>query len=297
MPIIETPSYPTDIYLLELTDPLQGGPGGVDNLPHTQLANRTAWLKAQVEALAETLAALSGDTASLYSPTLTGTPTAPTRDQDAPSAAIATAGFVRAALGNLADHVSITGPTLLNASHLGKCLRTSGSTFSVTLQEASTARAGATIWLINFATRLVINRQGSDTIDDGTGATSLVLAPGDSVMLVSNGSGAWVLLGGSLQLRRAGICAGTFSGNGYVRSPAGHIDQWAYAATGTGSAGSLLVPLPTPFPNAVLSAVACSANGGGTPTAVGIGPSSSINAIDVRFAAGTTGIFLRAVGF
>lgn len=297
MPLSETTTYSPDIYQLELTDPLQGGPGGVDNLPHIQLANRTAWLKQQVDALAETIALLSGGTASLDSPTLTGTPTAPTRAQDAPSAAIATAGFVRNALGNLASHAAITTATPLNATHVGKCLRASGSPFSITLPEADSVRAGSVIWVINFTSRLVINSQGTDTIDDGTSATSIILAAGDSAMLVSNGGTAWTLLGGSLQLRRAGICAGTLVGNGYVRTPAGHIDQWAYAATGSGGAGSILVPLPTPFGSAVLNAVACSANGGGNPTAVGIGPGSTLNAIDVRFAAGTTGVFIRSIGF
>lgn len=35
------------IYQLEETDPVEGGPGGVDNLQSTQLGNRTAWLKAR----------------------------------------------------------------------------------------------------------------------------------------------------------------------------------------------------------------------------------------------------------
>lgn len=249
-----------------------------------------------MDALVDAISLLSGGTASLDSPTLTGTPTAPTRAQDAPSAAIATAGFVRAALGNLADHIAITTATLLTAAHVGKCLRTSGSPFSITLPLANAVRAGSVIWVINFNDRLVINRQGTNTIDDGTATTNLILSSGDSVMLVSNGSAAWSLLGGSLQLRRAGICAGTLVGNGYVRTPAGHIDQWAYAATGTGGAGSILLPLPKPFDSAVFNAVACSANGGGNPTVVGIGQGSTLNAIDVRFAAGTTGVFIRAIG-
>ncbi len=39
------------VYELSTTDPVMGGPGGVDNKPHQQLANRTAWLKQQVDAL------------------------------------------------------------------------------------------------------------------------------------------------------------------------------------------------------------------------------------------------------
>jgi phage-related tail fiber protein len=47
----ETPVWETGIYQLEETDPVQGGPNGIDNQQGKQLANRTAWLKEQVETL------------------------------------------------------------------------------------------------------------------------------------------------------------------------------------------------------------------------------------------------------
>lgn len=37
------------IYLIDINDPVQGGENGVDNLPHKQLANRTKFLKKQVD--------------------------------------------------------------------------------------------------------------------------------------------------------------------------------------------------------------------------------------------------------
>lgn len=40
-----TPTSSWDnVYQFETSDPIQGGPGGVDNLPHKQLLNRTQWL-------------------------------------------------------------------------------------------------------------------------------------------------------------------------------------------------------------------------------------------------------------
>jgi hypothetical protein len=48
--LIETPTFEAGIYQFETTDPLQGGPGGVDNLPHRQLANRTQALKTTQDA-------------------------------------------------------------------------------------------------------------------------------------------------------------------------------------------------------------------------------------------------------
>ena len=40
----ETSTWETGVYQFETTDPIQGGPGGVDNTPHQQLGNRTKWL-------------------------------------------------------------------------------------------------------------------------------------------------------------------------------------------------------------------------------------------------------------
>lgn len=56
--LTETPTYEAGIYRFETTDPVQGGPGGIDNLPTNQLANRTAWLKARVEAILLDIAAI-----------------------------------------------------------------------------------------------------------------------------------------------------------------------------------------------------------------------------------------------
>jgi len=53
----ETVAWPDEIYQIEQTDPVHGGPPdlalaqGFTNVPHKELADRTAWLKAQVEAL------------------------------------------------------------------------------------------------------------------------------------------------------------------------------------------------------------------------------------------------------
>ena len=54
----ENPNWEAEIYQIEQTDPVLGGPPdlpqgkGITNVPAQQLANRTAWLKAQIEALA-----------------------------------------------------------------------------------------------------------------------------------------------------------------------------------------------------------------------------------------------------
>ena len=70
----ETPVWSEGVYQLEAADPVQGGPGGIDNRQAQELANRTAWLKGQVDALAQA----SSNWAPIASPQFTGSPTAPT---------------------------------------------------------------------------------------------------------------------------------------------------------------------------------------------------------------------------
>lgn len=49
--LAETSTWETEIYQLEEADVVQGGPAGIDNVQPRQLANRTQYLKALVEAL------------------------------------------------------------------------------------------------------------------------------------------------------------------------------------------------------------------------------------------------------
>lgn len=53
--INETEQWESGVYQLETTDPVQGGSDGVDNRPHTELANRTLWLKSQIESIVNEL--------------------------------------------------------------------------------------------------------------------------------------------------------------------------------------------------------------------------------------------------
>lgn len=47
----ETIQWEAGIYQLETTDPVVGGPNGIDNLPHKLLANRTQYLRAALDRL------------------------------------------------------------------------------------------------------------------------------------------------------------------------------------------------------------------------------------------------------
>jgi len=61
----ETATWEPGIYQIEETDPVQGGPNGIDNLPHRQLANRTLRLKNDHEALKNEVVAARGGYANL----------------------------------------------------------------------------------------------------------------------------------------------------------------------------------------------------------------------------------------
>lgn len=51
MNLAEIETYEAGIYQLEITDPVIGGPDGIDNLQAKQLANRTNWLKAKLDSI------------------------------------------------------------------------------------------------------------------------------------------------------------------------------------------------------------------------------------------------------
>jgi hypothetical protein len=93
--LVESSAYDEGIYQIETTDPVVGGPDGIDNLPHKSLANRTKYLKDHVDALE----AAAGNYAPKASPALTGSPTAPTQPLGDTSTKIANDEFVQKTVG------------------------------------------------------------------------------------------------------------------------------------------------------------------------------------------------------
>ena len=47
--VAESPFWESGIYQLETADPVMGGENGIDNIQAKQLANRTTWLKQQLD--------------------------------------------------------------------------------------------------------------------------------------------------------------------------------------------------------------------------------------------------------
>ena len=95
--ITEQQQWEEDIYLIEKQDKVLGGELGVINIQAKQLANRTKYLKDQVEGINRDRT----DYAPKASPAFTGIPTAPTAAAGTNNAQIATTAFVKSAIAAL----------------------------------------------------------------------------------------------------------------------------------------------------------------------------------------------------
>ncbi|MEZ7731194.1 phage tail protein [Haemophilus sp. 27098_8_127] len=95
--ITEQQQWEEDVYLIEKQDKVLGGELGVINIQAKQLANRTKYLKYQVDGINRDRTGY----APKASPAFTGVPTAPTADQNTNNAQIATTEFVKNAIAAL----------------------------------------------------------------------------------------------------------------------------------------------------------------------------------------------------
>lgn len=95
--ITEQQQWEEDVYLIEKQDKVLGGELGVINIQAKQLANRTKYLKGQVDAINQDRTGY----APKASPALTGVPTAPTAALGTNNTQIATTEFVKSAIAAL----------------------------------------------------------------------------------------------------------------------------------------------------------------------------------------------------
>jgi len=95
--ITEQQQWEEDIYLIEKQDKVLGGELGVINVQAKQLANRTKYLKDQVDGINRDRTGY----AQKASPEFTGVPTAPTANSGTNNTQIATTAFVKTAIAEL----------------------------------------------------------------------------------------------------------------------------------------------------------------------------------------------------
>lgn len=92
-----TRQWVESIYQLETSDPVMGGPDGIDNRQAKELGARTNWLKDQVDTINQDRTGY----APKASPAFTGVPTAPTAALGTNNTQIATTAFVKTAIAAL----------------------------------------------------------------------------------------------------------------------------------------------------------------------------------------------------
>lgn len=113
----ETPQFDEGIYQIETVDPVVGGPNGVSNEPARGLANRTRYLKNEVDAL-------KTQKAPLASPNFSGNPTAPTPSIGADSSTLANTAWVNQRVRTLAAPIAHVGAG--GAAHAAATSSTAG---------------------------------------------------------------------------------------------------------------------------------------------------------------------------
>lgn len=250
--LTETPTYEAGIYRFETTDPVQGGPSGIDNLPTNQLANRTAWLKAQVEAILLDIAAIES-------------------------------GYATAA--SLAGHTGNTSnPHAVTKAQVGL-----GSVLNYGIATQGEAEAGTidTKYMTPLRVRQTVDAfvpAASETapgkIELATAAEAQALA--DTARAITPATLAQAFMGANRSLASAG----------YQRLPGGLIIQWLTVSIPPGTnEGTASASLPVVFPTAALFAVDALVTGGAASSWFGFNTwvvSLSASSVSVTLHSGAT---------
>lgn len=270
--LTDTATYTAAITQYDATTPATGGPGGPMNAPLQDLANRTAYLKVQTDALNSASSGL----APLLSPALTGSPTAPTQASGDNSTKIATDAFVQAALGGVLNLSVAGGATVtLTAAQAGNgILNFSGALTANIAVVVPTSPTRS--WIVENNTSgaytLTVKTAAGTGVAVAQGGAQIVFTDGTNVLdaetakLALTGgtlSGQLTLPGGGTGSQAitaseaAALLAASFGGsnqslsaNGYQKLPGGLILQWGSV---TQSSGTASVTFPLAFPSACKS--------------------------------------------
>lgn len=219
---------------------------------------------------------------SLSGGTLTGPVTGVTPAQFDNSTKITTTAFLQRALGNFSGYQSLLSSAAIPASSAGLMLvdAASGAAATYTLPAASAVPVGAAINLLSinqFGCNVL--RAGTDVINVGglsgnNQVTSLSLKVGDTITLVSNGTGVWFVQNGTAQLPFSGLFGNSLASSGYQKLPSGLIFQWGtVTATATAAVGwsGQQFTLPLAFPTTGLCA------GGNYKSSVNVSGAYAVN--------------------
>ncbi|WP_322066576.1 gp53-like domain-containing protein [Burkholderia ubonensis] len=190
--LVESSTWTPGIRQFETSDPVEGGPDGIDNVPLRQLANRTRFLKDVQDAQAGGLEMK----APLASPAFTGSPQAPVPPQFDNTTKIATTSFVQQAAGNFQTRKYVNGSAALAISDTGSWIEAGGAGPStVTLPAPATSNLTFTITNVTSnGAQVTISTPSASIYNQGLSAGTFALDVGATVELVSDASN-WTVIG------------------------------------------------------------------------------------------------------
>ncbi|KVH69484.1 hypothetical protein WJ41_20820 [Burkholderia ubonensis] len=190
--LVESSTWTPGIRQFETSDPVEGGPDGIDNVPLRQLANRTRYLKDVQDAQAGGLEMK----APLASPAFTGSPQAPVPPQFDNTTKIATTSFVQQAAGNFQTRKYVNGSAALAISDTGSWIEAGGAGPS-TITLPAPATSNLTFNITNVTSngaQVTISTPSASIYNQGLSAGTFALDVGATVELVSDASN-WTVIG------------------------------------------------------------------------------------------------------
>lgn len=173
----ESPTWRAGVFQLETETPVRGGTGGESNTPLLNLADRTAWLRQQVDAIQAALLLL----APITSPDFTGTPQAVTPPDGDATRKIVTTEWVQALIRGALTLPLTGGAVTLTTTEAGRGI----ITFTGTLTSNATVSIPAGIpgrWAMRNATTgafsLTVRVTGGASVVIGQGRIQTVFSDG-----------------------------------------------------------------------------------------------------------------------
>lgn len=142
----------------------------------------------------------------------------------------------------------INASTALTAANAcGIVIGNAGTGITATLMAAADVSVGDRVAFFNKgAGDMTVACAGADTITvNTTTVTSLVVGPGDSLVLESDAAGTFFAVSGSVLISYASAFAASFGTSGYQKLPSGYIRQWGTMNSGNAS-GTWTFPIAFP---------------------------------------------------
>jgi hypothetical protein len=178
---------------------------------------------------------------------ITAVTTAPQFDNDTSPASTA---FVQRALGNLAGRATYTTSTSIAAADVGKWIFIPSGTGSISLSLPATVLPnGSRYYVYNNTTASNVTITTTGAITSGTvGALgSVVVGPGQTFDITTDGVNNWVVSQGDLS--RQAAFARSLTANGYQVLPGGLMIQWGSYTHGTTDGATTSVTFVPSFNN------------------------------------------------